>query len=510
MLRLLAGGWLCCVALPVLAQQSASDAVLAKNLSSKSAALPQGAVKLRFDPERFTVQPAASSAAAPETPPTAVPATVTGSATLPTSVGTVAPPPRPRHVTVRAPHAAAATTVQLPLALEGVALDPDKVRVISAGGATIKAQDRQKPVLELPVNGRAIVSSEQGKQSAERDPIKVDEKTALPWLVIETERRGDTQAVRAARPFLTLARAITWHAAQQRHVAEFLFGLDPEGGVAGPLQQPVEARFAVSCDDVEPALARVEKIGPGGYGSVRVSCSPAVKNEQAQQFLTVHVEQGTLRYPFEIPHRPGPLRLLASALSVPGFGFGKLALTAEQLEEDGSPLRAARASELQLSADRSALDVSGLQIAPGATSATIEVHPRGIGEVQLSLVQGELRSDPLRLQLTWPLLAVLAMIAGGTLGGLLFVFERGDKRAGSARRRTHAAIRRAIEGALVGLLVTTLMLIMPNVAAVLSWASSTELGLFVVAAFAGFVGTPLLDRLAQLVFPALGASKERE
>ena len=52
-------------------------------------------------------------------------------------------------------------------------------------------------------------------------------------------------------------------------------------------------------------------------------------------------------------------------------------------------------------------------------------------------------------------------------------------------------------------------LIMPNVAAVLSWASSTELGLFVVAAFAGFVGTPLLDRLAQLVFPALGAGKER-
>lgn len=513
MLRLLAGGWWCCVALPALAQQSASDAVLAKNLSSKSAALPQGAVKLRFDPERFTVQPAAS-APAPETLPTAVPAAVSGSATLPTSVGTVATtPPRPRHVTVRAPHAVAATTVQLPLALEGVALDPDKVRVISAGGAQIKAQDREKPVLELPVNGRAIVSSEQGKQSAEHNPIKVDEKTALPWLVIETERKGDTQAVRAARPFLTLARAITWHAAEQRHVAEFLFGLDPEGGVAGPLQQPVEARFAVSCDDVEPALARVEKIGPGGYGSVRVSCSPAVKNEQAQQFLTVHVEQGSLRYPFEIPHRPGPLRLLASALSVPGFGFGKLALTGEQLEEDGSPLRATRASELQLSADRSALDVSALQIAPGATSATIEVHPRGVGEVQLSLVQGELRSQPLRLQLTWPLLAVLAMIAGGALGGVLFMFERGGKgakRDRSARRRTQAALRRALEGALVGLLVTALMLIMPNVAAVLSWASNTELGLFVVAAFAGFVGTPLLDRLAQLVFPALGAGKGSE
>jgi hypothetical protein len=36
-------------------------------------------------------------------------------------------------------------------------------------------------------------------------------------------------------------------------------------------------------------------------------------------------------------------------------------------------------------------------------------------------------------------------------------------------------------------------------------ALGTELGLFVVAALAGFAGVPLVDRLAQLVFPALRA-----
>jgi hypothetical protein len=495
-LPLFAGGVLVFLTTPAAAQ---SDAVVAKQLASKTAALPQGAVK--FDPELFAAQPAATAEPATTAPtPAAVPA---GSVFRPKIVGSVlVDPKKVPHLTHPPP---AAATVQLPLALEGVAFDADKLKVISQGSAQIKATD-DKPVLELPVNGRAIVSSEQGKQSAERDTIELDEKTALPWLVIETQRTGNTQAVRAARPFLTLARAITWHAAEQRHVAEFLFGLDPENGAAGTLQQPVDASFAVSCDDVEPAQARVDKIGPSGYGKIKVSCSPAVKNEHAQQFLTVHVEQGTLRYPFEIPHRPGPLRLLASALSVPGFGFGKLSLTAEQLEEDGSPLHATRPSDVQLSADRAALDVSALQIAPGATQATIEVHPRGVGPVQLSLVQGELRSPPVQLELTWPTLAVLAMIVGGTLGGVLMVFELGAKRAAARRRRP--AIRRAIEGALVGLLVTALTLIMPSATAVLSWASSTELGLFVLAAFAGFVGTPLLDRLARVVFPALSGEKQ--
>ena len=492
-------------ALPLRAQEtlrsaSAKEGFVQKAAAQKIGALPEGAVKLE------QVRPVASAT------PTAVPA-----------AGTTAPAPDPAPVTAAPPVTArlprTGTRVprpssreqmlEVPLAVEGdAALQADKLRVISAGGARIKAQGQAAPVLELPVNGRAIVSSEQGKKSAERDPIVVDRKTALPWLVIETERRGDTQAVRAARPFLTLAKAITWHARDRLHVAEFLFGLDPEGGVLGALQQPIEARFSVSCDDVAPELARVEKIGPGGYGSVRVRCSPAVKNEQPQQFLTVHVEQGTLRYPFEIPRRPGSLRLSASAISLPGFGFGSLALTGEQFEEDGSPLRAQRATDLQLSADRSSLDVSALRISEGTTSATVDVHPRGVGPVALVLLHGSLRSPPLQLQLTWPWFALAAMIAGGTLGGVLFLFGPRPKSAGSASIwRKYPALRRAVEGALVGLLVTAFVLIVPSFALIPEWARSSELGMFVLAALAGFAGTPLLDLAARALFPALG--KER-
>src|SRR5262249_53181467 len=159
---------------------------------------------------------------------------------------------------------------------------------------------------------------------------------------------------------------------------------------------------------------------------------------------------------------PGPLRLLASALLVPGFGFGKLALTAEQLEEDGSPLRADSATDLQLSADRANLDVETLRIAAGATTATIDVHPRGVGPLAITLARGELRSTPLQLTLTVPWLALCAMIVGGMIGGVLFLF--GPRKPGGSSSsiwRKHPILRRAVEGALVGLLVTAFLLIVP-------------------------------------------------
>lgn len=501
------------LAAPAHGQDSARSAA-AKELTTRKVAaqkietLPQGAVKLD-DGDRVSV-PASGATAVPAAPPTgaspprALEPAVVPAAPAPAPAPSATPRPRPP----RAIGDSRGGMLQLPLSLEGVsARDTGKLRVISdQSGASIKTEPNVAPVLELPVNGRAIVSSEQGKQSAERDPIQVDKKTALPWLVVETERRGDTQSVRAARPFLTLAKAITWNARERLHVAEFLFGLDPEGGgVAGGLHQPVEARFSVSCDDVAPGLARVEKVGPGGYGSVRVKCSPAVKNQQPQQFLAVHVEQGSLRYPFEIPRRPGELRLFASALSLPGFGFGSVALTAEQLEEDGSPLRAPGVAELQLNADRSALDLSSLQIAKGATTATATVHPRGVGPLAISLARGELRSEPVRLQLTFPWLALAAMIAGGTLGGVLFLFGPRPKKSGSASIwRKHPALRRAAEGALVGVLVSAFVLIVPGFALVASWARNTELGLFVIAALAGFIGSPLLELAGRALFPAWG------
>jgi hypothetical protein len=389
---------------------------------------------------------------------------------------------------------ATANVIRMPLSLEGQSaqgLDTDTIRITSGAGAISRAPSGAA-MLELRGEGQVIVSSESGKNSAGDSEISVERKTALPWLVIETRRGARGTTVHTARPFLTLAKAILWNAAEQRHVAEFLFGLDSESGEPGPLAQPIDARFTVSCDDVLPSAARIAHVGPAGYGTVRVGCSRSVKNERAQQQLEIHVDRGNLSYPFQIPRRPGPLSLTGSS-RVLGFGLGNLVLTVSRVEEDGSAMSSGAQLPVQLVVEQGRLDVHGLTIPRGAHEASVEAHPPGIGRIAVRAVASAQQSPPLAIELTWPVLPVSAMIAGGTLGGFLSALRRAPR----VRRR------RTLEGALVGLLITLVVLVVPSFATLPAAARETELGLFVLSALAGYIGTQLLDRAARALFPTL-------
>jgi hypothetical protein len=376
---------------------------------------------------------------------------------------------------------------------------PADVFGIAAGTGRIDNSRAEAPVLELPANSLTIVTSQRGKANIEQQELNAEEKTALPWLVVETQPTPNAPSLRTGRPFLTLARAITWDASLSRHVAEFLFGLDGETGEPGPLQQAIDVRFGVSCEDVTPPRAQIASIGPSGYDTVKVACSREVKNERERQYLELFAGQGNLRYPFRIPHRPGPLVLSSSDDIVVGFGFETVELTATQLEEDGSPLRSGEARNLLLSATGGDLDASTLVIGQGASDAHIVVRPSGVGDLEIIASSGALQSAPLRIRLTWPLVPIAAMLAGGALGGLVSAFNP---------RRRKQRWRRIIEGAVMGVLVTLAVLLVPTLASLPARALGTELSLFVVAALAGFAGVPLVDRLAQLVFPALRAKPD--
>ena len=130
--------------------------------------------------------------------------------------------------------------------------------------------EAEAPVLELPRGSFSVITSRRSKESIEEVELNTQQKTALPWLVVETAASAAEPGVRAGRPFLTLARAITWDVANARHIAEFLFGLDPERGEPGPLREAIDVRFGVSCDAVMPDRAQIGTIGPSGYGKVRV------------------------------------------------------------------------------------------------------------------------------------------------------------------------------------------------------------------------------------------------
>jgi hypothetical protein len=367
---------------------------------------------------------------------------------------------------------------------------------IAAGNGRIDATQAEAPVLELPADSLTIVTSQRGKANIEQEELNSEHKTALPWLVVETQRNPSVSAMRTGRPFLTLARAITWDASLSRHVAEFLFGLDAEAGEPGPLRQAVDVRFGVSCEDVTPARAQISSIGPLGYDTVKVACSREVKNERERQYLELFAGQGSVRYAFRIPHRPGSLVLSASDNGVVGFGFATFMLTVSQLEEDGSPLVAEEARTLQLSSSGGDIDAAAITIPKGASEASVEVRPSGVGALELSAISGAAHSAPLRLQLTWPLVPIAAMLGGGAFGGFISAIQP---------RRRKLRARRIAEGSFMGLLVTLTVLLVPRLASLPARALGTELGLFVIAAIAGFGGVPLMDRLATAIFPTLAA-----
>ena len=135
-------------------------------------------------------------------------------------------------------------------------------------------------------------------------------------------------------------------------------------------------------------------------------------------------------------------------------------------------------------------------IEKGKTDAFVDAHPPGVGELLLVATVGGLKSSPVRLELLWPVWAVGATVIGGLLGGIA---------SGLVPGRPRRWRRRIVEGTLVGLLVTLAVFLIPALTALAAWTVQTELGLFVLAGAAGFLGTPLLDRVARALFPSLAA-----
>jgi hypothetical protein len=390
-------------------------------------------------------------------------------------------------------------TVRIPIAVEGKGQTLSSALRITSGAGSIIPDAHGDPVLEAAPNSRIVLSSDPGKASAAGNELREDAKTPLPWIVVETNSADAGSEVRTSRPFLTVQRAITWDTAQKKHVASFLFGLDAETGSPGPLDPPLEARFAVTCEMVEPATAEVTKVGPAGYQTVTVSCSQGVKNERKGQELQVFVDRGNLTYPFNIPRRAGPPALGVDQKTPYGFGFGSPELIVRSVEEDGTPLLADGDVQVHFTFEGGNVETSGVTIAKGAEDASLQIHPRGVGDVRVTAIAREMRSNVVTIRLGWPIVPIVAIVAGGSIGGLATTFRKK-----ADRRKLNRAL---LQGCIIGILVTALALILPGVVEVPSFLLQTEIGLFAIAAFAAYGGTPLLDKLTSLVFPKLSGEK---
>jgi hypothetical protein len=394
---------------------------------------------------------------------------------------------------------AEAEFVRLPLATEGMEASPTAPPLhVIAGGGRIHEEADGPAWLEQSLADTSVLSSAAAKSIGVRSAITTHQKTALPWLVVDSRHRSAGNNWRSARPFLELARAIRWDPASDRHIAEFVLGLDAENGGNGPLARPLRVRLTVSCDDVSPRDVFLSAIGPGGDQSIEVSCSRRVKNERAEQRLSVGIGAGVLDYPFEIPRRLGPFELVSSAREVLGLGLGSLGLTVINAEEDRTPLPVTGATEVPLQAEGGVVTPNRVIIPAHESQATVLVRPRGLGVIQLSAGASGLESKTLAINLEWPLLFLWLTSIGGCAGGWLSVHWRPRQRA--TRRRFPQAARRMFEGALVGLVVVGALVGLPGLAVVPDTLRNSELGWFIGAVLTGFLGTELVEALSRALF----------
>ena len=371
--------------------------------------------------------------------------------------------------------------------------------VVVAGIANVQQARDGSPVLEQSRVGTSVLSSIHARAIAKESHISTEAKTRLPWLVVDSQDKNQENLVRSARPFLKLARAVQWDRVRQLHIAEFLVGLDAESGEAGALSEPLEASLAVSCDEVTPQTIKFSTIGPAGDQLVRVACSAQVKNERAEQVLSVRLQSGSLDYAFQLPHRAGPYQLSASSSSVLGLGLGELTFTAVSAEEDGTPLPAASELRIPLRVSDGELDPDSLTIAAGASQGSASVHVRGSGQLQVRAGISERESKPVALRVRWPILLSCMAPIGGAIGGYLAVALQRKRQAKQQRRRGQR-VTACIEGALVGVVVVLALTLVPSFGFLPGWARTAEVAWFVVAVFAGFLGLELLERLARLFF----------
>jgi hypothetical protein len=389
--------------------------------------------------------------------------------------------------------------VRVPLESAGpVQLAPDDLTVVAGKVHVDKAEDGSV-VLEQAASSTSVLSVVGPKANTPQRLAAVEQKLQLPWLVVDSQAEPARDAVRSARPFIKLARAVQWDPERKLHVAELLIGLDAESGEGGELAEPLESSLVVSCDSVEPQTVRFTSIGSAGDQLVRVGCSPHVKNERAEQTLSLRLHGAEYDYAFEVPRRPGRFELQASTSSVLGMGLGELTLTVLQREEDGTPLEAEERLTIPLHSDNGELLPDTLVIRKGAAQGSVTVHVRGSGQLHVRAGLAERESEALAIDVRWPVLLAAMAPAGGALGGFMAArWQR--KQPARKRRRKHDDVMAVIEGAVVGSVIVLTLMLVPNLGLVPSWARTAEIAWFVAAVFAGFLGLELLDRIARLFF----------
>jgi hypothetical protein len=290
-----------------------------------------------------------------------------------------------------------------------------------------------------------------------------------------------------------LSVPMVWNEQTRAYATELIVGYDFKDGHEQPLASPkTVALFAEGSNaQIKADTVVIRRSGTAGYQRVVLS-SNQVNGETLFTARASPVDE--LQASVAILREPGSLAISLPSGQIDAFGLGTATLAMTLLARDGQPLPTAEALTIHLSSRRLRLPASVTLVA-GQSTATADLRSLGYGTDEIRAEVGNLKATlPVRVVL--PIAAALASIIGGGMGGAArYLRNKGRKSA--------LLVRRLIEGILVGVLFVGAAWAGLVTVDVSAGILGTPFGAFVLAAFSGYLGCVVLDRVADKTFRGL-------
>lgn len=365
------------------------------------------------------------------------------------------------------------------------------------------AQDAQgRSQFDLPRGGGTFIL----KQSSTTPTTvgAVGAMVALPMLIVDAQPKPNGRSglnVVMGTPMLQMSRRVDWDAKAQTYVAEYLFWLAAANLADAVLSRAVWATFTTDCAYATPQNQGIARLGQESAVRITLSCTPNDKKSAATHQLYVSLGKSTETIPFTLPALYGTPKLEVSPSSVYGWGLQKLRVTVTEFAVDGNALKAAEDTTFNLNFAAFDGDIPPLKIAAGSSQGSVEIRPRGLGQLSFHASGADRRTDEHTIELRWPIGLLLAVILGGGLGGCVSLFGKGQR---------HRLMIRTAEGVLVALLACALFIVFPELISLEPNQSMGEIVVFGLSGASGFVGATLIDRVTKVLFRLPAAAPEAE
>lgn len=287
------------------------------------------------------------------------------------------------------------------------------------------------------------------------------------------------------------AKPLQWDATAQAYRSGLTVGLeaDPDS----PVSQATFAKTTVtlkSSGGASVSRAAVEFTRPGVVTDLFVD----VKQPAGLAGVAARHGNQTVEDQAEVGQRTAQLALTSAKIRLSGYGLEETTLTVTRLDPQGQPFAGNSPQEVQFSLEGPGkLAETNVTISAAASAATTTLTSESTGATTVRATLGT-HSTTVAVTFLFPAVTLMAALAGAVLGGL----ARGFRLNIRNQTRWARLVGEAVVTALLFTAVVFVGLIADLVPAALA---RSEVGVFVIAGLAGFIGASVLDSVASKFMP---------